>query len=67
MESRIVELETRLAFQDESINALTQALRDQQKEIDEMKLVIERLGQRLKALSPSPLEEDGQEPPPPHY
>ena len=66
-ESRIIELETRLAFQEESIQSLSQTLGHQQQTIDGLQLEIEELRQRMKAVATSPLEGDAVEPPPPHY
>lgn len=67
MDDRIIELETRLAFQEESIQSLSQSLGHQQQTIDSLQLEIEELRQRLKAVAVSPLEGDTLEPPPPHY
>lgn len=67
MEARIVELETRLAFQEETIQRLSETLASQQRSIDDLTRSLEFLRQRLQALSPSPLQGDAEEPPPPHY
>lgn len=67
MEARIVELETRLAFQEDAIHHLNQTVADQQRQIDALNKLVEQLKQRLQSLSPSPLESDQPEPPPPHY
>lgn len=66
MNERIVELETRLAFQDEAIDGLNQALLAQQRQLDQMALELERLKDRLKTITPSPLDSDAPELPP-HY
>lgn len=67
-ESRIIELETRVAFQEESIQSLSQALGHQQQILNDLRLEIEELRQRLKAGSASPMDPDAVvEPPPPHY
>ena len=67
MDERLVDLETRLTFQEESIQVLSQSLGHQQQIIDSLQREIDELRQRLQAMSPSPLEGDGEEPPPPHY
>ena len=67
MEERIIELETRLAFQEEGIQTLNQALHDQQQLIDELQRELHELRERFKAFSTSPLEAGDIEPPPPHY
>ena len=60
LEARIETLETRVAYQEHTIEALNQALTAQWKEIDRLTRELVRLGDRLPA---SP----GDEPPPPHY
>ena len=67
MEERIVELETRLAFQEDAIHHLNQTVAEQRRQLDELGQMVEQLKQRLRTLSPSPLEGDQPEPPPPHY
>ena len=64
---RIDLLETRLAFQEDTISTLNDALVDQQSRLDHLEsllsLVIERLRNPPEALDPGQLED----PPPPHY
>lgn len=67
MEERIVELETRLAFQEEVIHHLNQTVSDQQRQVDTLMQTVEMLKQRLQSLSPSPVGSGEPEPPPPHY
>ena len=67
MEERLIELETRLAFQEDAIHHLNQTVADQRRQIDALEQRIEQLKQRLQSLNPSPLEGDQPEPPPPHY
>ena len=67
MEERIVELETRLAFQEDAIHHLNRTVDDQRCQIEALEQRVKQLQQRLKGLSPSPLEGEQQEPPPPHY
>ncbi len=68
MDARIIELETRVAFQEESIQSLSQALGLQQQIIDSLQLEIDELRQRLMAVTISLVEGDTVgEPPPPHY
>ena len=66
MNDRIIELETRLAFQDEAINGLNQAMLSQQRQIEQLVEQVRQLKDRLKAITPSPLGDDGPELPP-HY
>jgi len=67
MEARIVELETRLAFQEDSIHHLNETVAAQQRRIDSLTEIVELLTQRLQQIAASPLHGDGEEPPPPHY
>jgi SlyX protein len=67
VDERIVELETRLAFQEESINSLNQLLLDQQRSIEHLQREMQILRERQKAMTPSPLDGDAPELPPPHY
>ncbi|MEO5342599.1 MAG: SlyX family protein [Gammaproteobacteria bacterium SHHR-1] len=66
MNDQLIELETRLAFQDEAIDGLNQAVLNQQRQIERLAEQVEQLKDRLKAISPSPLGADGPERPP-HY
>ena len=74
-ESRLVELETRLAFQEHTLQALQehtlQALNDvvtrQQQQINALAREIEALKDRLRAAVPSPVGPLEDEKPPPHY
>ncbi|WP_028238512.1 SlyX family protein [Stutzerimonas azotifigens] len=65
LESRIAELEVRLAFQDDTIQALND-------EVVRLQGLIERLGAQLTVLARRQEElsgriEEGDEAPPPHY
>lgn len=64
-ESRFEVLETKLAFQEELIQQLDDALIAQQKQISELQLQLRVLQSEFKSLeSHAP---DTPEPPPPHY
>ena len=67
MEDKLIDLETRLTFQEEAIESLHQALLHQQTAMDRMSRQLDQLQQRLLALTPSPLDTEAAEPPPPHY
>ncbi len=67
MNERITELETQLAFQDETINELNTVVTNQQAQIDNLKEQLELLNKKLQSLSESVVHHDGNEPPPPHY
>ena len=67
MENRLVELETRLAFQDETLQTLNIELARQQQEIALLTQEIAALKAHLRSLAPDPGGGPAQEPPPPHY
>lgn len=65
-ESRIADLETRLAFQDDTLQTLSDVLVEQQRIIDRLQLQLEVLSRRQEEMQ-SRLGDDGEEAPPPHY
>lgn len=65
LEDRIVELESRQAFQDDTIQALNDALVEQQKLIERLQLHMQALAKRQDEVSPFGASQD--EAPPPHY
>lgn len=67
MEDKLIELETRVAFQEQAIDALHQSLLHQQRVLERLTQQLAQVHQRLLALTPSPLDGNGPEPPPPHY
>jgi SlyX protein len=67
MEERVIELETRLAFQEDAVQHLNQVVARQQRLIDELSQRVELLKRQIQHLAPSPLEGGETEPPPPHY
>ena len=66
MDDRFVELETRLAFQEEYIEGLSRTVSRQQQIIDALRRELDELRQRLQALPARPWEPQGEETPP-HY
>jgi SlyX protein len=67
METRIVELETRLAFQEDTLQELNSVVARQQQEILALAREVEALRAQLRALAPSLVAGRGEETPPPHY
>ncbi len=65
--ARIDALEIRVAYQDETIETLNQALTAQWEQIDALKREIARLTERLAAAENNIAAPPGNEPPPPHY
>lgn len=72
LEQRLVDLETRLAFQEQALSELSDALAaarsDEGRNALVMHRVLEELKQMRSALASNPFSADpAQEPPPPHY
>ncbi|WP_341709029.1 SlyX family protein [Halopseudomonas sp.] len=65
--ARIDELESRLAFQDDTIQALNDVLAAQQFELDRLRRSLELVAKRQADLAAQVPGEAGEEPPPPHY
>ena len=66
-EDRLIDIETRLAYQDQTINELNQVIYQQQKQIDQLEKTCRQLSNRMKDLThknPSTVPEDEK---PPHY
>jgi SlyX protein len=64
--ARIDELETRIAFQEDLINSLNDALGQQQRRLMELTRSIEKLHEQIKETREQPLPAADDEPPP-HY
>jgi SlyX protein len=67
MEDRLVELETRVAFQDHTLQELNAVIVRQQQEIDRLRLEFEALKAQFKSLAPALIASRAEETPPPHY
>ena len=66
LESRVTDLETRLAFQDDTIQALNDVLVEQQRAMQRMQLQLRALAKRQEEIQ-VPLDTGEDEAPPPHY
>jgi SlyX protein len=66
MEERVTELESRLAFQDDTIQALNDELVVQQRLLERLQLQVAALAKRQEDIS-GQLESAEDEAPPPHY
>lgn len=66
LEQRLIELETRQAFQDDTLQTLNDVLIDQQRQIDRLQHQLGLLAARQEALQ-TQLDQEQPEPPPPHY
>lgn len=67
LEARIVELETRLAFQEQASHELNNQVVHQRAQIEALVRDIQALKDRLRAAAPSPVGPLEDEKPPPHY
>jgi len=67
MENRIIDLESKLAFQDETINELNEVITDQQQQLDQLREDIRLLSLRIASVAESSGTTEEKEPPPPHY
>ena len=67
MESRLTNLETKVAFQDDLLDSLNRIVASQQQQIDLLQQQIQLLYDQLRSLSPSNIALDSEEVRPPHY
>jgi SlyX protein len=67
MESRLEDLEIRIAHQELALDELTRTTLAQQQRINEQAVQIDYLMSLLKELSPSAVASRAEETPPPHY
>jgi SlyX protein len=67
LQDRIAELETRIAFQDDTIQALNDVVVQQRNQIDSLETRFNTLQQQVKNLAPSLIAHPSEETPPPHY
>lgn len=63
----LVELETKLAFQEQTIEELNQALIEQQFALDKLQLQVRHLAEKLQGAVGSQVASRAEETPPPHY
>ncbi|MEW7976054.1 MAG: SlyX family protein [Candidatus Sedimenticola endophacoides] len=65
-QQELIDLQTRLAFQDDAITALNATVARQQNQLGEQSRQLQALRDQLKALHHTGVAA-GDEPPPPHY
>lgn len=65
-ENRIIDIETKLSYQDETIKELSDVIYNQQKEIDHLKTIYENLANQGLELKKS-IQEAAAPEKPPHY
>ncbi|QQQ52010.1 SlyX family protein [Pseudomonas syringae] len=66
LEERVMELESRMAFQDDTIQALNDVLVKQRRELDHLQLQMAAMLKRQEEMS-SQFETFEEDAPPPHY
>jgi len=64
---RIDHLESRLAFQDHTIEQLNQELTQQQRQLEKLRLQLDLLVNRMREMQVSQVASQAEETPPPHY
>ena len=67
MENKIIDLQSKLAFQDETINELNEVITDQQNQLDQLREEIRLLSLRIVSVAEASNISEEKEPPPPHY
>lgn len=67
MEKRIFELETKVAFQEHTLQQLNDVVTRQQFQIEQLAADLKSLKARLSALAPTNIAPESEETPPPHY
>lgn len=67
LDDRIAELEMKIAFQEQLLDELNQALVQQQFDMDKIQLQLRYLASKLKDMQPSNIASQAEETPPPHY
>ena len=67
MEKQLIDLQSRLAFQEDNIDEINQTLAMQAREVRELKQEVKELKRQLRTLTPSNIARESEETPPPHY
>jgi SlyX protein len=67
LKARINDLECQLAFQEQTVEELNDALSQQQVQLTRMQEQMSFMVNKVKSLSSSNLADESEETPPPHY
>ncbi len=67
MQDQIEQLQVKVAFQEDTIETLSDALASQQQQLDKLVFQMQHVMDKLKQIQPSNIADASQETPPPHY
>lgn len=67
LNERLIELESRIAFQEDTIGRLNDIVATQQQQIDTLRQTIDLLIRQWRDGSAAPVTDAANETPPPHY
>ncbi len=67
LDNAIIDLQTKLSFQDDLLENLNQVVTKQQHHIMRLETALDALRVQVKTLQTNPNSAEGTEPPPPHY
>lgn len=67
LQSDIEQLQMKVAFQEDTIETLSQALADQQLQIDKLMFQMQHVVEKVQQIQPSNIASASEETPPPHY
>lgn len=67
VQADIEQLQMKLAFQEDTIESLNQALIEQHKQMDDLQFQLKQLVSKISAIEPSNMASEKEEMPPPHY
>jgi SlyX protein len=67
LEKHIIELETKVSYQDHIIQDLNDVVTRQQKQVDALEVELRRIREHLKSGESSQIARPEEEVPPPHY
>ena len=67
VQTDIEQLQMKMAFQEDTIESLNQALIEQQKQMDDLQFQLKQLVSKISAIEPSNMASENEEMPPPHY
>ncbi|MEK6748410.1 MAG: SlyX family protein [Pseudomonadota bacterium] len=67
MQDRITELETKLAFQEDTVQTLNEIVTRQQADLYQLRKELGALSVQVRAMAPSMIATQAEETPPPHY